>query len=107
MATARHEEEMKRKAALAAVTTKDPLERLRAKCLARGANGIRSFAIQFKVIDDNKNRKLEYDEFKKALIEYGLGYTNDEMFELFKVFDKDNSGSIDFDEFLEKLRVCF
>lgn len=43
-ATARHEEELKRKALKAIQTSQDPIEVLRAKCLARGANGIRGLS---------------------------------------------------------------
>ncbi len=56
-------------------------------------------------MDDNSNRKLEFDEFKKGLTEYGTGFSKDEIVSLFSQFDKDNSGSIDFDEFLEAVRV--
>jgi Ca2+-binding EF-hand superfamily protein len=56
-------------------------------------------------MDDNKNRKLELEEFRKGVTEYGLNYSKEEMKELFNAFDKDHSGAIDFDEFLEKLRV--
>ena len=56
-------------------------------------------------MDDNKNRKLEFDEFKKVITEYGFSYSKDEFKEIFDQFDKDHSGTIDFDEFLEKLRV--
>jgi Ca2+-binding EF-hand superfamily protein len=56
-------------------------------------------------MDDNKNRKLELEEFRKGVTEYGLNYSKEEMRELFNAFDKDHSGAIDFDEFLEKLRV--
>jgi Ca2+-binding EF-hand superfamily protein len=56
-------------------------------------------------MDDNKNRKLEFDEFRKGVSEYGLNYSKEEMKELFNAFDTDHSGTLDFDEFLEKLRV--
>ena len=56
-------------------------------------------------MDDNNNRKLELPEFHKGLTEYGTGFNKDEMTQLFTQFDKDSSGSIDFDEFLEGLRV--
>jgi Ca2+-binding EF-hand superfamily protein len=59
----------------------------------------------FKIIDDNGNKKLELEEFRKGITEYGLNYSKDEMSTLFMAFDKDGSGSVDFDEFLEKLRV--
>jgi calcyphosin len=56
-------------------------------------------------MDDNKDRKLSFEEFTKGITEYGFSYTKDEMKEIFIIFDKDHSGSIDFDEFLLKLRV--
>jgi Ca2+-binding EF-hand superfamily protein len=56
-------------------------------------------------MDDNKNRKLEFDEFKKGITEYGFSYTKDEMKELFNCIDTDHSGTLDFDEFLIRLRV--
>ena len=39
--TARLEEELKEKSAKAAKTANDPIEKLRAQCLARGASGIK------------------------------------------------------------------
>jgi hypothetical protein len=44
-ATARQEEELKAKSLKAMQTAKDPLELLRAKCLARGTQGIRGLAM--------------------------------------------------------------
>jgi hypothetical protein len=43
-ATARKEQELKQKALKTIQTSGDPIEILRAKCLARGANGIRGLA---------------------------------------------------------------
>lgn len=56
-------------------------------------------------MDDNRNKKLEFEEFRKGITEYGLNYSKDEIKEIFNIFDKDNSGTIDFEEFLERLRV--
>ena len=56
-------------------------------------------------MDDNKNRKLEFEEFRKGVNEYGLNYSKEEMKDIFDIFDKDHSGTIDFDEFLERLSV--
>ena len=39
-ATTRHQEELKKKAAKAIHTAEDPVEKLRAACLMRGATGI-------------------------------------------------------------------
>ena len=39
--TTRQEQEMKQKCAAAVSTTTDPVEKLRLKCLSRGASGIK------------------------------------------------------------------
>lgn len=39
----------------------------------------------FKIIDDNNNKKLEFDEFKKGVNEYGLDYSKDELMNLFNI----------------------
>ena len=43
-ATYRHEQEMKKKCARAVHTAQDPLEKLRLKCLMRGASGIKGIS---------------------------------------------------------------
>ena len=58
-------------------------------------------------MDDDGSKKLNVEEFTKGINEYGLNFSKAEIGELFRVFDTDQSGSIDFDEFLRKLRVGF
>lgn len=43
-------------------------------------------------------------EFKKGLRDFGVDLEPHEVAELFESFDRDGSGTIDFDEFLVKLR---
>ncbi|CAF1029349.1 unnamed protein product [Adineta ricciae] len=104
MASARQQKELETKARLALATTKDPLERLRAACLARGAQGIKGLSILFRVMDDDGNRKLSVDEFKKGVEEYGLNLSKTEIEDLFRAMDADRNGSIDYEEFLRRLR---
>jgi len=59
----------------------------------------------FKIMDDDGNKKIDFPEFKKGLRDYGVDIEPGEVKEMFAAFDKDNSGSIDFDEFLVNLRV--
>jgi len=59
----------------------------------------------FRIIDDDGNRSLSLAEFKKGCRDYGLELEADVVQQMFRQFDKDNSGSIDFDEFLRALRV--
>lgn len=60
---------------------------------------------KFKIIDDDGSKTIEYPEFKKAIQEFGLEFKEKEIKEIFGRFDEDGKGSIDFDEFLENLRV--
>ncbi|XP_065905567.1 calcyphosin-like protein [Dysidea avara] len=103
-ATHRQEEDLKRKCKDAAAKTQDPIEKLRLNCLARGASGIKGIGRIFRIMDDDGSKKLDYDEFKKGIHDYGLVMEDPEIKEMFKRFDKDGSGNIDFDEFLTALR---
>lgn len=92
------------KAEKAQHTAKSPLEKLRFRCLARGASGIKGLGRTFKIMDDDGSRSIDYKEFKKGLHDYGCMLENDEVENIFGEIDKDGSGSIDFDEFLKALR---
>jgi len=103
-ATARMQREMREKAERNLQTCTDPVEKLRNQCLARGAAGIKGLSRTFKIMDDDGNRSLDFQEFKKGLHDYGAEVDKHEARDMFDAFDKDGSGSIDFDEFLVALR---
>ncbi|VDD74228.1 unnamed protein product [Mesocestoides corti] len=83
---------------------KTPLEKLRYVCLSRGASGINGLGRQFRIIDDDNNKQISKEEFAKVCKEFGTGLTNEEVDSLFAEIDRDGSGSLNFDEFLEALR---
>lgn len=56
-------------------------------------------------MDDDNSRNLDFKEFLKGLNDYGVMIDKAEAQNLFGLFDKDGSGTIDFDEFLVTLRV--
>lgn len=56
-------------------------------------------------MDDDGNKTLDVKEFAKGLHDYGVYLETDHVKEVFLKFDKDGSGTIDFDEFLKALRV--
>uniref|UniRef100_F1LD55 Calcyphosin-like protein n=1 Tax=Ascaris suum TaxID=6253 RepID=F1LD55_ASCSU len=98
------EEELKQKVKKELLTAKDPIERLRLQCLLRGNAGIKSLGRSFRIMDDNENRTLDMDEFRKGLHDFGVTIDEEEVEAAFKTLDKNNSGTIDFDEFLVALR---
>ena len=60
---------------------------------------------KFKIIDDDGSKTISKPEFRKAISELGLDLDKAAMEECFNAFDRDGSGTIDFDEFLAQLRV--
>ncbi|CAH8592740.1 unnamed protein product [Schistosoma turkestanicum] len=81
-----------------------PIEKLRYQCLLRGASGIAGIGRQFRIIDDDGNKKLDYKEFSKGCRDFGVDLSKEEIKEIFDEIDTDQSGYIDFDEFLVSLR---
>jgi len=59
----------------------------------------------FRVIDENRNRKIDREELELGLREFGLSMSRPEVNQLFDELDKDHSGNVSFDEFLQALRV--
>ena len=55
-------------------------------------------------MDDDGSGTLSLGEFKKGIKELGLEFTDGEIRRLFDHFDKQRTGSIDFEEFLQSLR---
>merc|ERR1712179_269687 len=103
-ATARHEEELKKKALQEVKNAKDPIEKIRWQCLSRGAAGIRDLGRVFRNFDDSGDQQLDYKEFTKGVRDIGLELGRQDIEAAFKTIDRDNSGTINFDEFLVKIR---
>ena len=84
----------------------DPiLDSLRLQLKQRGAGGVIGLAKKFKIMDDNNNGTLDINEFKKAMKECKISDISDKAIaHLFRYFDKDDSGSINYDEFLVGIR---
>ncbi len=56
-------------------------------------------------MDDDGSMDLNMYEFNKSLHDCRLKFDEDETKRLFRIFDRDNSGSIDYDEFLRAVHV--
>ena len=56
-------------------------------------------------MDENGNKKLDVDDFRWGLMDYGVSITKEEAAEILIHFDKNGDGAVNFDEFLVTLRV--
>ena len=71
---------------------------------SRGARGIIGLQRTFKIMDDDNSRTLSQYEFTKACRDFKIGIADENMHVLFKAFDRNNDGVINFDEFLYSIR---
>ena len=83
----------------------DLIKDIKTKLLQRSAFGIRGLARIFKAMDENGNKKLDVDDFRWGLMDYGVSVTKEEANEILNHFDKNGDGVVNFDEFLVTLRV--
>ena len=70
---------------------------------AQGPMTVLSLARQFKIIDENGNKVIDFHEFTRGIKNAGLKVPPEVLEELFQSFDYDNSGSISYDEFMVKI----
>lgn len=56
-------------------------------------------------MDDDGNRSLGYEEFRKGIEESGVKVNDEGCRALFTAFDVDGSGSVCINEFLKAIRV--
>jgi len=103
-AQSRNEMRMSEKAGRQAALAKDPIERLRLRCLQRGAAGILGLGKTFRIMDDNQSGDLTLQEFTNGMKDIGLDTSDDEINEMFRQFDRDGNGTVKYDEFLRAVR---
>lgn len=59
----------------------------------------------FRRMDDDGNRSLNFEEFRKGMDESGVKVNDELCRALFAAFDTDQSGSVCINEFLKAIRV--
>lgn len=76
------------------------VERFRNKLKQRGGKGMIGLRRQFKIMDDNNSGTLDQYEFKKGIHDFQIDVDEKDIDSLFKAFDLNGNGDIDFDEFI-------
>ena len=71
---------------------------------SEGVSGIQGLARNFRMCDANRNGILDLEEFAKCVAMCKLGLAPATVAKLFAHFDRDHSGSIDYNEFLSAVR---
>jgi Ca2+-binding EF-hand superfamily protein len=80
------------------------MEKFRQKIVSRGGVGILGLARQFKIFDDNNSKTLDLAELTKAIRDFQVDLSPNEIKILFNILDADGCGEIKYDEFLREIR---
>ena len=59
----------------------------------------------FRILDNNGNRQLDIKEMQCGLGDFGIYIDDDQAKALLEHFDRDKSGTVDYNEFLRAIRV--
>jgi Ca2+-binding EF-hand superfamily protein len=54
-------------------------------------------------MDDNNSKSLDMDEFTKAMSDYRITSDPEDVAKIFRQFDRDGNGEINYDEFLRSI----
>jgi Ca2+-binding EF-hand superfamily protein len=74
------------------------LNDLRGQLKRRGASGIIGLGRKFKIMDDDGSSSIDLSEFTKAMHECELNLNDAELSALFRLFDRDGGGNLDYGE---------
>ena len=77
---------------------------IKSKLSARGTLAIRGLGRMFRILDNNRNRQLDLNELMWGLKDFGVALDEEQAKTILAFFDRDRSGTVNFDEFLRALR---
>ena len=81
----------------------DPMSIFRRKVFSRGPRSIMSLRRTFMLYDEDKSNQLTYKQFDKFINDYRLNIEEEDKKKIFKLFNKNNSESIDYNELIKGL----
>ena len=77
---------------------------MREKLNERGVQGICSIARNFRIVDENNSQTIDFFEFKQVCNMFNFGLNDTQLKKIFDNFDTENTGEIDYDEFIRTIR---
>lgn len=80
------------------------LGKIQKNLLEKGSYGIRELSTLFMTIDAHNNRRINKHDFSWAMKENGHALSSLEFERLFKYFDRNNEGFINYEEFMRGVR---
>ena len=81
----------------------DPMSILRRKVFSRGPRSIMSLRRTFMLYDEDKSNQLTFAQFDKFINDYRLDITEEDRKKIFKLFNINDSESIDYNELIKGL----
>lgn len=82
----------------------DIIGEIKAVLAKRGTLGIRGLGRLFRILDNNGNRQLDIKEIQYGLADFGIDLNEERAQVVLNAFDRDRSGTVDYNEFLRVLR---
>jgi Ca2+-binding EF-hand superfamily protein len=80
------------------------MTRIRARIVERGSTGIQGIGRLFRIADDSRDQVIDLvTELPKLMNDIGVVLNKTELTELGRLLDRDNSGTITYDEFLYQM----
>merc|ERR1719506_577429 len=76
---------------------------IRTKIEQRTSGGPFALRKAFKYFDRDGSGDIDPDEFKNAMLHFGLTFTDRQVMAIFGTYDDDDSGSLDYYEFIDKV----
>lgn len=80
------------------------MDKFRQRILARGGSGIIGLGRQFRIFDDDRTGTLDFNELSKAIKDFKVDLSTNEIKILFNILDHDGNGEVVYDEFLREIR---
>ena len=78
--------------------------RIRNRLSKKGLKNLINMEGRFRELDENNEQEIDLNKFKQICHEFDFGINNEDIEELFISFDKDEKGTINYDDFIRILR---